>query len=307
MNMIELAHGRTRVTVAPDAGGRIAQVELRDHDGAWLPLLAAPEDEGQLLAEPLMWGCYPMAPWPGRVDGARFTWRGRTHELPVNDGAHSIHGRAVYLPWSVAHEGDSFCLLTVDIGPEEGWPFPGRVLQHIGVQDEGLMLRLEVRALEDAVFPVGAGWHPWFRRDVRPDIEPAVQMIASEMYERRDDLIPTGATEAPYGDAELRDGPELGERRLDHFYRGVTEPIRIQWGDVELLMTSSANATHAVVYTSERGFCVEPQTCAPDAFNLAARGLEGTGLAVVDAGHPLVVESAWRWRILFGQERASRY
>jgi hypothetical protein len=52
---------------------------------------------------------------------------------------------------------------------------------------------------------------------------------------------------------------------------------------------------------------VEPQTCAPDAFNLAARGLEGTGLGVVDAGHPLVVESAWRWRILFGQERASRY
>lgn len=314
MDVIDLSFGRTRVAVAPEAGGRLAQIEVRAEadewtpgDG-WTPLLVAPADMRRLAAEPLLWGCYPMAPWPGRVDGSRFQWRGREYDLPVNDGPHSIHGRAVYLPWSVVQAEESFCLLTIDIGPAEGWPFAARVLQHIGVQDDGVTLRLEVRTVEDAVFPAGVGWHPWFRREVRPVSEPRVLVGAAEMYERRDDLIPTGAVEALYGDADLREGPELGERRLDHFYRGVEEPMRVTWGTLELTMTSSANATHAVVYTgSERGFCVEPQTCAPDAFNLAARGMEGTGLAIVDAEHPLVVESVWRWRTEYGYGQAGRY
>lgn len=308
MHLIDLSFGRTRVVVAPEAGGRLVQMEARAEGDEWTPLLVAPDDPQRMLDEPLLWGCYAMAPWPGRVDESRFLWRGREYALPANDGAHSIHGRAVYLPWRVEQTEDAYCLLSVDVGPEEGWPFASRVLQHIGVVDDGVTLRMEVRAIDDAVFPAGAGWHPWFRRDVDEEAEPAVLVDALTMYERRDDLIPTGAVDTPYGDADLRDGPELGERRLDHFYRGVEEPMRITWGKLELTMTSSANATHAVVYTeSPRGFCVEPQTCAPDAFNLAARGMEETGLAVVDAGHPLVVETAWRWRMEYGYGERGRY
>jgi hypothetical protein len=57
-------------------------------------------------------------------------------------------------------------------------------------------------------------------------------------------------------------------------------------------MEQSPNVTHAVVYT-RRTRCAEPQTCAIDAFNLAAQGIDGTGVAVVGAGSPLVAETAW--------------
>ena len=62
-------------------------------------------------------------------------------------------------------------------------------------------------------------------------------------------------------------------------------------------MHSSPNVTHAVIYTPKQAVCIEPQTCAPDAFNLAAQGIAGAGMAVVDARHPLSATTTWRWTI----------
>jgi aldose 1-epimerase len=297
MDIVEIASGRTRVSVAPAAGGRIVQIEVQD-DAGWLQLLVAPQDLQLLVDEPLAWGCYPMAPWAGRVDGSRFTWRGVTYELPANDGRHSIHGRAMYLPWRVSTKAPNSCTMDIHLGPSEGWPLPCKVSQTIVAEDDAVVLRMEISTTGGDSFPAGCGWHPWFRRDVRSGAEPAVSVPAATHYERRPDLIPTGAVAQPAGDADLRGGPPLGSRRLDDFYGGVDQPMRITWGDVSLTMTSSGNTRHAVVFTeSPRGFCVEPQTCVPDAFNLATRGFADTGLSVVEPGQPLVAETRWQWRI----------
>jgi galactose mutarotase-like enzyme len=200
------------------------------------------------------------------------------------------------LPWVVTEVSDDRCHLALNLDPDTGWPFLARLTQCIRVLADGVALRIEVDATGDAGFPAGAGWHPWFRRDVRLGCEPTVRVPAVSHYRSRPDLIPIGVVGQPDGDADLREGPELGSRRLDDFYGSVSEPMRITWGDLSLTMTSSANCAHAVVYTgSERGFCVEPQTCAPDAFNLNARGIADTGIAIVVPGKPLVAETTWRW------------
>jgi|CXWL01.1.fsa_nt_gi aldose 1-epimerase len=295
MRLIELASAHTRATVAPEAGGRLVQIEILE-GGVWLPLLVAPTKLQSLLDEPLRGGCYPMVPWPGRVDHSRFSWRGDSFELPRNDGPHSIHGSGVYRPWEVREVTATSCRLELDLGSSDGWPFPAVVTQDIAVVDDAIKLQMEVRALDQGEFPAGVGWHPWFRRDVRPGVDPRVRVAADLHYVSRADLVPTGATMVPEGEADLREGPQLGARRLDDFYGGVAEPMTVVWGDLVLTMRSSANMGHAVVYTrSPRGFCVEPQTCVPDAFNLASRGLEGTGLVVVEPGQPLVAETVWTW------------
>jgi galactose mutarotase-like enzyme len=78
---------------------------------------------------------------------------------------------------------------------------------------------------------------------------------------------------------------------------GTAGPLRIRWNDIELTMTSSPNVTHAVIYTPHHAVCVEPQTCAPDAFNLAAQGVPDAGMAIVDDRHPLIATTTWRWTI----------
>ena len=293
MEIIELSRGSTRAVVVPEAGGRLHQLSVRDGD-RWLPLLHSPPSPPAHLADPIGGGSYVMAPWPGRIDGGRFLWAGRVRDVPVNSGAHSLHGRGVYLPWTVDWRTPSSCRLSVDF--DSGWPFPGYAVQEIALLDDGISQRLEVWAGHGVRFPAGIGWHPWFRRSVGGRTSVRVRVDADRIYETAE-MIPTGWLPRVKDAPDLRGYPLLGVRRLDTCYRHLRAPLRIGWGDIELTMRSSANVTHAVVYTPKHAVCIEPQTCAPDAFNLAAQGVEGAGLVVVDERHPLIATTTWRWTI----------
>jgi len=64
-----------------------------------------------------------------------------------------------------------------------------------------------------------------------------------------------------------------------------------------LTMTITAAEPHVQVFATDDAVCVEPQTCPPDAFGLAARGLPGTGLAIVEPGRPLQLGCRWTWEL----------
>ena len=293
MEIIELSRGRTRAVVLPEAGGRLHQLSIRD-GSHWLPLLHTPASPGDHLDDPIGGGSYVMAPWPGRIDGARFLYAGRMHRVPVNDGVHSLHGRGVYVPWTVESRTAHSCRLSVEL--DAGWPFPGRAIQDITLLADGIAQRVEVQATDGARFPAGIGWHPWFRRSVGGRAAVRLCVDADRIYETAE-MIPTGRMPRVKDATDLRGYPSLGARRLDASYRHPRGPLRIRWDDIELTMRSSANITHAVVYTPKHAVCIEPQTCAPDAFNLAAQGVAGAGMAVVDERHPFVAKTEWRWKI----------
>jgi len=289
LELIEISRGRTRVVVAPEAGGRLVQIAV-DAGGAWRPLLVEPGDHALLLREPLLWGSYVMAPWPGRVEGGCFCFRHRLYELPRNFAGHSIHGRGVWQAWRVEEARRDRCVLSVAF--DGGWPFGGGARQEIVVRDDAVAQRVTVFAHGEA-FPAGIGWHPWFRR-AAGDGAVAARVDARWTYETRE-MIPTGWCFAPGRDLALADGPVLGERRIDACYRGLRGPLALRWGSLWLEMTRSPNIDHAVVYTPEHAVCVEPQTCAPDALNLREQRIAGTGLRLVRPGEPLVAETVWRW------------
>jgi aldose 1-epimerase len=293
VDIVELLRGHTRAVVLPEAGGRLHQLSIRD-GRRWLPLLRGPVSPRKHLNDPISGGSYPMAPWPGRIDGGRFLWAGRLYHVPVKNGAHSLHGHSVYLPWTLESRTGTTCRLSVAF--DAGWPFRGGAVQEIAVLDDGIRQRLEVHAEKGSRFPAGLGWHPWFRRNVRPHHDVRVLVDADRVYETAD-MIPTGWLPRAGGDLDLQGYPALARRRLDTCYRHPRGPLRVRWGDVELTMRSTPNVTHAVVYTPQHAVCVEPQTCAPDAFNLAAQGVEGAGMAVVDGRHPLIAGTTWRWTI----------
>lgn len=289
MRTILLASDATSLHIAPEHGGRIAQIEMRV-GGASIPLLIDPPDD-PAASDPLSWGCYAMLPWPNRVAGARFTFEGTTRALDANDGEHALHGLGFARAWTIDDETDHSCTLSLDLGAA-GWPFGGKAVQRYEVTG-GAAVSMEIELRADGVpFPAGAGWHPWFRREIAD--EPArISLGATEYYEL-DDMIPTGRVLAIDATRDLRDGPPLGDRRLDDCYRDVGSPIRIRWGAIAVEMRQDPGTTHAVVYTPPHALCVEPQTCAIDAFNLAARGVDA-GVCVVIPGRPLVARSEWRF------------
>jgi aldose 1-epimerase len=294
MDIITLERGRTRATILPALGGRIAQIEIFD-GSSWLPLLYEPPDVPPEQRDPLSWGSFVMAPWPNRIANGRFTFEGAEHHVSVNAEGHGIHGLGVSRTWTAGGTTDFSCELSLAI-ETDSWPWPSRLRQRIELLDDGVRQTVEISAAAGVRFPAGCGWHPWFRRDARPGHDMCIMIDADERYELSRDGTPTGRILPVDRDYDLRAYSALGDRRIDDCYRLGGQPLRIAWSEIELTLTSSESVAHAVVYTPEHAVCVEPQTCAIDAFNLGARGI-AAGTAIVDDHHPLVATTEWRWRV----------
>ncbi len=290
--MLMLESGRTRATIAPEYGGRIAQLEIEDRR-SWLPLLYTPDDVPLAERDPMGWGCFPMAPWPNRITNATFRFEGAAYTVLANEPPHALHGLGIGATWRIEEITDASCMMSLAFA--DAWPFGGRALQRITLRNDGIDLTIELHA-DARTYPAGAGWHPWFRRDVRGGSDVVITVDADDVYEL-DAMAPTGRLLPVDSERDLRSGARISDRRLDDCYHCPRGELRIAWGDLSLTMRNSQNVTHAVVYTPAQAVCVEPQTCAIDAFNLTSRGIAHAGTAIVTPAAPLVARTSWRWSI----------
>lgn len=300
-----------RMEIDPALGGSVTGLWLGGPGGAMQPLLR-PTPEG--LAGPgafLQTSCYLMAPWVNRVAGAAFGFAGHERRLRVNwgDGT-AIHGEVKDRPLTVLDRSPVSARLLYEsrhCSGEANWPWPflcearyelgpGRVEFELGLTNTG-----------DEPFPAGLGWHPFFARrlwDAADDVR--VRLHAGGRYPLRA-CLPTGAPEARLVPAELRDGAALGGLELDDLFSLASpggEAAWIEWpaSGVRARFLCSEEITHAVVFSPaasgggpEPWFCLEPCTMATDAFNLAARGVGGSGLRVLQPGGRL--EARWTLEI----------
>lgn len=246
------------VEIDPKRGGRIASLRIHGHE------LLVPEG-----SDPLRWGCYPMAPWAGRIRNGEFSFEGHQVQLPLGMPPHAIHGTVHERAWEERDDGS----LRTELG--EDWPFGGEARASFELLDDRLVWTLSVHAT-DAAFPASIGWHPWFRRNLDVGAPAELHFEARQMYLRDSSGIPTGErtapTVGPWDDCftELVRGPEI------HWPRAL-----------RLKLESSAD--HWVVYDeAPHAICVEPQTGPPDAVRLAPR--------IVRPDRPIRATVTLRWK-----------
>ena len=290
--MLELRSpdGRARAVILPEHGGRLHQLFVTV-DGREEPLLWSPEDVTEYGERPTRGGSFPMAPWPNRIREGRFTWEGQEYRLPTDEKPHATHGRVLQRVWEVSSSNERSAELRCEF--DDGWPWEGWAEQRFALGDGELRMELSVHSSGDR-FPAGAGWHPWFKRDVAGSETTRLRVDADERYVLVDNL-PTGEVVRVAGDFDLRSEPELGDRRLDDCYRGLWRPVELEWERVGLRMVVDCPWPHVQVFTPDYAVAVEPQTCVADAFNLADRGVAGVGLQVAAPGRPVRIASTWRW------------
>lgn len=273
---IELSAGEDRVVVDESLGGRLA---------SWVA--GGRERLVDRSKDPLLWGVYPMIPWAGRVANARVA---PGIGLQANEGPHALHGVTYDRPWIVDRRAGNAVELLCRL-PTSRWPLGGMAAQRITLGRGRMELEIQVQA-SDRMMPVAVGWHPWFRRPARGDM--AVYVESGSVLELTKDLIPTGAVKSVSRKVDLRSGPQLGRRRLDHAYVDVWKPVRVSWPDLELTIELPHLASTVVVHTPSRGVCVEPQTAWPDPFAHPDR----SGVAYLRPGEIFNAITRWTWQPL---------
>lgn len=251
---LTLTGDTAQAIVDVSAGGRLASLVVHD-----VELLVDRDDD------PVLWGCYPMVPFAGRVRGGEFEFAGKTYALAKNFGDHAMHGFGFTSAWAQTAEN------TIALDFSDPWPFAGRVEQHFSIDEGSFTMRMTATA--HVPQPMMLGWHPWFRKSTALG-EAVLDFHPSAMYERGDEPLPTGALVDPK------------PRPWDDCFTGVLSTPNISWGDLSLDLHSSAD--HWVVFDEpEHAMCIEPQTGPPNAFNLSP--------TVLDEGEQLTLTFTIAW------------
>lgn len=291
---VELRHGPWSAVVVEVGGG----LRALEHDGA--PLL-----DGYGAGEMASGGRgQPLLPWPNRLADGRYRFGGRQLEAPVDERAtgSAIHGLTRWSAWRVAEREASRCAMELRLHPRPAYPFMLDLRLEYSLDEAGLAVALEAANAGDGELPVGAGFHPYLTLGTAT-IDALSARVPAPVWLPADARgIPTGERRPVAGELDLRAGPALGDRVLDHCFTDLERD-----GDglarVRLAAPGGGAATlwmdevygYVMVFTGDtldparrrRGLAVEPMTCAADAFN------SGEGLRVLGPGETL----SGRWGI----------
>lgn len=292
---VELRHGPWRAVVVEVGGG----LRALERDGA--PLLdgygadrMASGGRGQALL-----------PWPNRLADGRYRAGGREVEAPVNERStgSAIHGLTRWSAWRVAERAAARCAMELRLHPQPAYPFALDLRLDYALGDDGLAVALRAANAGDREAPFGAGFHPYLTLGTETIDALSLRVPADRWLPADARGIPTGERRAvDGGDLDLRGGPALGARVLDHCLTGLRRDgdglarVRVAAPDgraATLWMDEAFG--HVMVFTGDtlpagerrRGLAVEPMTCAPDAFN------SGDGLWTLRPGE----SAGGRWGI----------
>lgn len=285
--LIPLEAGGLAVAVAPAVGASIARFTIAD-GGQPVDVMRPASAEALAAREPLGMASFPMTPFCGRIAEARFSFGGGSFQLARNFGEspHAIHGNAWQREWRVASRAKDRAELVIEHDPRERaaeWPFRYMARQTFALSPDVLGIKLEITNTDSRPMPLSFGHHPYFPMSAGAHLATNV----ASLWENDATMLPTRRVPVP-DEIDLTGGRKLADLALDTCFAGWARTADLAWPDrnVALRMEADPVFSHFVVYTPQDRdyFCAEPQSAAPAAVNLAAKGIQDSGLIVLAPG-----------------------
>lgn len=235
-----------------------------------------------------------LLPWPNRVDGGRYAFGGRDHQLPLTEVAagNAIHGLTRWTSWTLAEHTADFVRLTYRLPAQPGYPYALDLAAGYRLHaDGGLAVTVTAANPGDRPAPYGAGAHPYLTVGVPVD-QATVTIPAATRLLTDDRGIPTGDEPVDGTPYDLRRPTVLGDLTVDHPFTGLDRDAngkawaRVAHGTRAVALWADEAHGWLQVFTGDRGaLAVEPMTCPPNAF--------ATGTGVITLAPGASVTSAW--------------
>lgn len=310
----ETRGGRKVYTLHDDASGASASVlpsygfnlfDLRlPVAGEVRPILDAMPDFVENPRSPGRNGIPVLFPYPNRVKLGKFTFQGKSFDLPINSGTNAIHGFAIDAPWDVAEtstEGGEASItgryqISVN-SPERrsAWPSDAELKIRYGLSGRKLTMTVTVTNPTADDLPYGFGIHPYFRCPFASGGDTALTevILPASQYWVLDGFIPTGEKRPVDARLDFQKGQPIKDLKLDDVLTGLAFDgdrcvcrLVDQALKAEFRLSFDRNFRELVAYTPPNHggvIALEPYTQTTDAINLASRGIDG-GLRVLGHG-----------------------
>ncbi|KWW97809.1 galactose mutarotase [Carbonactinospora thermoautotrophica] len=284
----ELA-GDGYTAVVTEAGAALRQLRHEGRD------LVAGFEATEMM--PLYRGAI-LAPWPNRIADGRYTFHGRTHQLPVNevDRATAIHGLVAFAPFGLVDRGGDHVVLAYRLFASPGYPFTLLITVEHRLGPGGLTTKVTATNGVDEPAPYGIAPHPYLTAGPGRVDDWELELPAERYLEVTPDrLLPTGSVLPVEGTGyDFRAPRRVGGVRIDLAYTGLRpgedglararvraaegRGVELRWDPAVLPWVQVHTADRPEPRFDRAGLAVEPMTCPPDAFN------SGTDLVVLEPG-----------------------
>jgi aldose 1-epimerase len=240
-----------------------------------------------------------LFPFPGRIRGVVFTWKGKEYPQTAGDGrGNAIHGFVHERPWRVVEQSASsvsgeFHAAADDPSLAARWPADFRIRVTYSLTGGVLEMHARIDNPGQSPLPCGFGAHPYFRVPLGAGSSAEdclVQLPVSKKWELID-MLPTGRSVSVDAGAFAR-GSRFGQMALDDVFTGLTFSggqctARIVDDRARRALSLSFDRAfrECVVYNPahRQAICIEPYTCLPGAFSLSDQGIDA-GLRVLQPG-----------------------
>lgn len=232
-----------------------------------------PHSAGQLLS-----------PWPNRVDGGKYEFERKTHQLELSEPArgNAIHGLTRWASWKpAAHISHEITLTHVLLG-RPGYPFclELSVSYRLDAAD-GLQVAVMATCVGQQPAPYGTGCHPYLTTGAVLIDGCELELPAAQWQPVDDRGIPTGPPKDVTGSAfDFRSRRPIGDAKLDNPLASLSRDeagrawARLADDRVEVGLWAGPGYDWLQVFTGDslepehrrRALAIEPMTCPPNAF-----------------------------------------
>jgi aldose 1-epimerase len=276
---VRLEAGQLSLELLPALGGAIGAFQLR-RAGQTFDLMRRTQPALVSEVGVLATASFPLVPFSNRIENGVFHFRGQEIRMVPNmpPHPHPLHGHGWRASWDVSRRTpDSAELVYRHNGGD--WPWAYRAVQRFRLAGSALEVSMSLTNESSDAMPAGMGLHPYFDRTPH-----ASMVTAAPRVWLSENAIPRSLVEVPSHWDFSRD-LRISELDLDHCFSGWSRQADIVWPERRLRLRIDADPvlSHLVVYVppGQDYFCVEPVSNANDAFNLADRGTEDTGMVVL--------------------------
>ena len=246
-------------------------------------------------ANPSNYSSFTLAPFSNRLKNAKFVFEDSDYHLRANADGHTQHGDVRSRPWEVMASNKNMLEARLDSKnfSEFNFPFPFVLMVLYILEDDTFTTHLRLTNTGTTAMPAGFGIHPYFNRFIGPE-EVKLQFSVQDYYVT-ENLLPTGERKAVKGELDFSMARAVAKREINHVFRNF-ENLKLHYPEFSLSFDCDSVFEHLVIYTpSDGSLAVEPVTNAADGFNLLAKGVEGTGVKVLQVGE--VLEGSIRLKI----------
>lgn len=236
-DQVVLSVGDLRLTVVTMGGG------LRElTHGDWHVLDGYDANE-------VPYGAYgqPLIPWPNRLAGGTYEFRGQKHQVPLTEPEkhNALHGFARWMTWDVAERGADHARLALDMYPRAGYPFALRVEVDYRVAAYSVTVATIATNAGRSPLPYANGFHPYIAAGTPRIDNCALEIPAAEWMPTDENQIPTGRGPVDGTMYDFRAPRKVGSTRLDTAFTGL---IRDADGKARVRLTAPDSSRRVAVW-----------------------------------------------------------